>query len=532
VPYLLRYAAREYGDRTFLQIVGGSSQSYAEVHRSAMKMAAKLHYLGVRPQDKVLIMLTNGLEAIHGWFGSNLLNAVDVSINTGFRGKSLEHAVNLSGAKVMLTSSSYIKVIEQSAGNLPGLEFVVLIDDGPLESSALTQAGIRVLRYLTLDDSNLSSSEYLVNPWDVGSVIYTSGTSGPAKGVQMPQGQITLLAKLSAAKMALCAQDIFFCFYPLYHMAGKFMSVLATLSVGGKLVLDAGFSPELWLERIRTYGATVTAAHGPMLEMVFALPPTPSDRDHKLRLIRTSPFPKRIATEFEARFKVKGLENWGMTEIGVPCWTPLDEPLRVGSCGRIDKDWYEFAVVDPVTDAVLSTGQVGEFVVRPKQPWTVTLGYLGMPEMTVETWRNLWFHTGDCGRIDAEGYVYFIDRAKERIRRRAENISASDIESAALCHHCVADAAAVGVPSEFESDDDIKLCVVPRPNATLTPETLLRFLVQQLPHYMVPRYVQFFDKLPRTATGKLQRTTLKLVAADDEIWDRKSAGIALRDLLN
>lgn len=530
VPGLLRRAVQAHGERPFLEVVGGSVETYAEAYVHAQRMAACLHTLGVQPQDKLLIMLANSAEAIHGWLGANLINAIDVSINTGYRGLSLEHAANLSGAKVLLTSSNYLDVIGLSVGKLQTLQTIVIMDDGSLENAALAQAGIRILRYDAIDNGDAVVPHYPANPWDIGSVIYTSGTSGPAKGVLMPHGQITLLAQLTAAKTALGAEDVFFCFYPMYHMAGKFMSALATLSVGGKLVLDTGFVPEQWLDRIRAYGATMTAAHGPMLEMVYALPPSPHDLDHKLRSIRTAPFPKRIAAGFEARFGVRGIEVWGMTEIGIPCWTEEDMPLRVGSCGRVDENWYEVAVVDPETDFPLPPGHIGEFTVRPKRPWIVMQGYLGMPEKTVEAWRNLWFHTGDCGMIDSNGYAFFVDRARERIRRRAENISASDIEAAALSHPAIAEAAAVGVSSGYEGDDDILLCVVPKQGITLTPEKLLRFLVRELPHYMVPRYLQYLEKLPRTVTGKLQRVSLKNNASDASVWDRKAVNISLRDL--
>jgi len=268
-----------------------------------------------------------------------------------------------------------------------------------------------------------------------------------------------------------------------------------------------------------------------MLEMVYAQPPSASDQDHGLRLIRTAPFPKRIAAAFEKRFGVRGMEVWGMTEVGVVCWVDPSEPLRVGCCGRADPDWYEFMTVDPVTDMPLAPGEVGEFVVRPKMPWTLMQGYLGMPDETLKSWKNLWFHTGDCGYIDADGYAYFIDRAKERIRRRAENISAGDIEAAALLHPQIAEAAALGVPSGLEGDDDIMLCVVMKPGVQMDPVALLRFLVSELPHFMVPRYLHQVDTLPRTVTGKLQRARLNGMASEPGVWDRKQADVALRDLI-
>lgn len=532
VPGMLRDSVQKYGPRPFLEVVGGVSETYEQTWESVSYLARCLSAQGVSQHGRVLLMLANTHLAVHGWLAVNLLNAVDVSINTGYKGQSLEHAANLSAAEVLLTTSDHLPVILRSAPRLTCLRTVILMDDA-LDTVWPDDTRLDILRFGELSAAAPECvSAHVAMPWDIGSVIYTSGTSGPAKGVMLPHGQISLLARLSATKTGLQDDDVFFSFYPMYHMAGKFMSVLATLSVGGKVVLDIGFTPGEWLKRIRDYGATVTAAHGPMLEMVYAQPASASDKDHRLRLIRTAPFPKRIAAAFEERFGVRGMEVWGMTEVGVVCWVDPHEALRVGCCGRADANWYEFMVVDPVTDMKLPAGEIGEFVLRPKMPWTMMQGYLGMPEETLDAWRNFWFHTGDCGYIDAEGYAYFIDRAKDRIRRRAENISAGDVEAAALAHPLVAEAAALGVPSGFEGDDDIMLCVVMKPQAQLDPVAFLRFLAGELPHFMVPRYLRQVASLPRTVTGKLQRAMLNGMISESDVWDRKRAEVVLRDLIS
>ncbi|MVW72939.1 AMP-binding protein [Bordetella sp. 15P40C-2] len=527
VPAILAQAVAQFASRPFLELAGDVCETYAEMGQRVADLAGRLFGLGVRPGDRVLSMLPNSLHAVHAWLATNRLNAVDVGINTGYKGKSLEHAANLSEARILLTTAPYLEVILQSSEQLTHLRTIVLLDDS-VASRSLDTGKLEVLRCADVTSGSCDDS-IAAAPSDIGSIIYTSGTSGPAKGVMIPHAQIALLATSAARKMDLTQDDVFFSFYPMYHMAGKFMSVLATMVAGGKVVLDSGFDPSQWLTRIRDYGATVTAAHGPMLEMVYAQPPGPGDRQHQLRLIRTAPFPKRIAAQFEARFGVRGMEVWGLTEIGIPCWTDYREPLRVGSCGKVDTEHFEFAVLDP-RDHALPAGQIGEFAIRPRQPWIVMQGYLGMPDKTVAAWRNLWFHTGDCGYVDEDGYVYFVDRAKERIRRRAENISAGDIEAAALLHPDIKEAAAVGVESGYEGDDDILLCVVPRAGAALNHIELLRFLMRELPHFMMPRYLCQLPAMPRTVTGKLQRALVKEQACRTELWDRKRAGVALRDL--
>ncbi|MFG1357968.1 AMP-binding protein [Xanthobacter pseudotagetidis] len=530
VPGILRKSVLDYGDRPSLQIVNGIQETYAQTWDSVIRLARRLAGHGIGRQDRVILMLGNTHLSVHAWLAVNLLGAVDVNVNTGFKGGSLIHAINLSQAPTLLVTSDLLPAVLNVAGEVGHLASIVVLDQA--EGPDMT-AGPRIpiVSAQDLDEGSIAQAlEEPVKPWETASVIFTSGTSGAPKGAIMPHGQVALLAKLAASKMGMTREDVFFSFYPMYHMAGKFMSVLAALSVGAKLVMDSGFKPEEWLDRIRSHGATMTAAHGPMLEMVYALPPSPKDRDHRLRLIRTAPFPKRIAGDFERRFGVRGMEVWGMTEVGVVCWADMREPLRAGSCGRPDTDWYEFAVLDPATDMPLPPKSPGEFAVRPRLPWTIMQGYLGMPERTVECWRNLWFHTGDFGYVDDDGNVYFLDRAKDRIRRRAENISAGDIEAAALLHPLIVEAAAVGVPSGYEGDDDILLHVVMRPGSILDPAEVLAFLLQRLPHFMVPRYLNQLPTLPRTVTGKLQHALLPRAVDDADVWDRKRANIALRSL--
>lgn len=509
-----------------LQVVGGRSETYAEVYDAARRVAAGLARHGVGHGDPVVIMARNGCEAVHAWLGANLLGAIDVSINTAYRGALLEHALNVVKARHIVLDAEYLPLLKECESNLPYLEKAVVqgrVDAPPGFS-----------RIQLVDFDELASGPPLERPADVrynqpASVIYTSGTSGPAKAVVMPHAQTHMLARHTLEATRLREDDVFYCVHPLFHIAGKFMAIYAMLMAGGKTVLNRSFAAEDWLGHLREYGATVSLAHGPMIEMVHAQPERPDDADNPLRRLIACPLPKRIAAAFERRFGFPAIEVWGMTEVGVPCWRPYDEPLRPGSSGKVRDDAFDFRIVDPETDEPLGPGQTGEFVVRAKAPWTLMQGYMGMPDKTVEAWRNLWFHTGDSGYIDGEGYVYYVDRLGDRIRRRAENISSYDIESAALQHADVAEAAAVGVASEFESDDDIKLCVVAKAGRQIAPESLFAYLVERLPHYMVPRYLEVLDALPRTPTNKVKRAELRARKNGPTLWDRKAAGVSVRD---
>lgn len=531
LPEILRQRAEECPDEVFLEVVGeDGAGTYRQTYEATRRTAAGLRDQGVRKGDFVSIMAVNSSTMVHTWFAINMLGAIEVPLNPGYRGQPLIHALNLSESRLLVIDQGLLPALRDVEDSLPHLEHVVVIADGAAPDVGFER--LTAAPYGTLLEHGLLEEDYPDGPGftDIASVIYTSGTTGPAKGVLMPHAQTYVLALNLAEGVRFGPDDTYYTFHPMFHMAGKFMGVYAAMIARGRVVMDTTFAAEHWLERIREYGATLTGAHGPMLEMVYALPEAPDDADNPLRALMSAPFPAGIAEDFERRFGVRGLEVWGMTEVNTCSYTPYDAPLTPGASGKPLDEWYEVRIVDPATDQELSPGQVGEIVVRPRVPFVISQGYLGMPEATVEAWRNLWFHTSDGAYMDEEGYLYFVDRLKDRIRRRAENISSYDIEVAANGHPDVLECAAVGVDSGFDSDDDIKLCVVLGESATVSGEDLLRYLAPNLPHYMLPRYIDFLDELPRTPTNKVRKQVLR--AGDGErLWDRKEAGIDLRKLV-
>lgn len=530
LPRALDARVMQTPDRPFVTTEGEGTWTYAEGRSAALEMAAVLRGLGVGPGDLVAVMAPNCRVAIAAWMGAGLLGATDVLLNTGYRGAPLEHALNLVRAKVLIAEDRFLGVVREAEPRLQWLQTIVRfrLDDcaediGKVAFERIALTSLEALPRVTTD---AAPAEPAVSA--LASVIYTSGTSGPAKGVMMPHAQAYALALQTVQGLALSERDTLYVVHPMFHTAGRFISLYAGLLVGAHVVLDRRFRAERWLARVRESGATATLAHGAMLEMIHAQPEAPDDADNPLERLMASPFPRRIAADFERRFGVRGVEVWGMTEVNNPCWCPLEGPLRTGTCGPANPRWAEVRVVDPQTDVELPPGQVGEIVVRPRQPWTMMLGYYGMPEKTVEAWRNLWFHTGDAAWVDQDGWFHFVDRLGDRIRRRAENISSYEIESAAAQHPAIRECAAVGVPSGYESDDDIKLFVALHPGHAFAPEEILEHLVRLLPHYMVPRYLEPIDALPRTPTNKVMKA--RLPRTTNDAWDRKAAGLALREI--
>jgi crotonobetaine/carnitine-CoA ligase len=522
---LLAARAASCPQAPFIDVPGEGRETYGEVADTSRRLAQGLASIGIGSGDAVIVMAGNSLAAIHAWFAINLAGGVEVAINTAYRGATLVHAIAAIRAKTAVVESQFLPLIAEIEEQVPLLATVIVV--GTPQQAALRRA--RLIPFADLGRSGGSSVLPDATPQDIASVIYTSGTSGPAKPVLLTHAANLFAAAQVVRGLRLSSTDVYYCVHPLFHMAGKSLSVIAQMLAGGRLVLDRKFSAAEWAGRVTACAATVTVAHGPMIEMIHAQPPAPADKQLPVTRVLACPMPKRIAAEFEDRFGLRGIEAFGMTEIGIAAMRPIDEPLRPGSCGRIDHEHYELRIADPRTDEELPAGQVGQILIRAKVDWILMQGYSGMAESTVAAWRNLWFHTGDAGYVDAEGYLYFVDRLGDRIRRRAENISSYDIETAAMTYPGIAEAAAVGVPSEFESDDDVKLCAATSDGSPIDMPSFLRHLAVRLPHYMVPRYLEQVDRLPRTPTNKVRKQELRAAGVHAGTWDRKAHGIELRE---
>jgi crotonobetaine/carnitine-CoA ligase len=301
---VLRGRVETMPERPFLEVVGDRTETYAETFEAASRLAARLEELGVGKGDTVVIMAPNAFEAVHSWIAVNMLGAIEVAINTAYRGQLLEHALNMARARIILLDEQFLAVLQKSEDRLAHLEQVVHFrtfgtsyEAPPPEFERLALMPLWADAERPLCDA---TGRAAFN--DIASVIYTSGTTGPAKGVLMPHAQTYQLAQQMIYGLRMEEDDVLYCFHPLFHMAAKFMAVYAAMLAGCKVVLDAGFAAEHWLDRIRQYDATVSLAHGPMLEMIFAQPTRADDADNPMRRLLACPFPKRIAAEFERRF--------------------------------------------------------------------------------------------------------------------------------------------------------------------------------------------------------------------------------------
>jgi crotonobetaine/carnitine-CoA ligase len=356
--------------------------------------------------------------------------------------------------------------------------------------------------------------------------MYTSGTTGPSKGAMCSHALALTCAYDSLNYLDRWGKTIY-CPLPLFHAAGLWDGMMSALLSGGTLAVVERFSASRFWDDVRHFDAQVAMSVFSMIPILLNREPTDRDKDHPLEMFYMGK--SVLDAPLRERFGVRSVETYTSTEAGIATGSPYGE-WRVGSCGTVHDERFVAAVVDE-HDREVGPGEPGELVLRPKQPWVITSGYYGSPDATAETFRNLWFHTGDKVWRDEDGYFYFLDRMKDSIRRRGENISAFDLELEVNTHPAILESAAIGVPSELE-DEDVKLAVVLRPGMRLNPEELVEFCTERLPKFMVPRYVEFLDTLPRTPTDKVAKYRLRAEGdhgVTPSTWDREAADKANKE---
>jgi crotonobetaine/carnitine-CoA ligase len=516
-------------DKPFVQFEDQPPYTFGAMDESANRIAHALASLGVQRGDRVLVMVPNSVEFLQAWFGITRLGAVFVPINTAYKGAFLEHVINNAAGRLMLIDRQYIPLLQAIETRLPQLDTVVIVDTATAEATLPTFQRLHALAFHQLLQAPATSVHVPVSYRDIGAIMYTSGTTGPSKGVLMPHAHLYLFGHNKIAAIRLTPDDVYYCCMPLFHANALFMQVYSSLIVGCKVVLARSFSASRWLDDIRRSQATVTNTLGVMTEFIYRQPPRPEDRDHRLRVIVAVPVAPEWGEDFQKRFGTKLLEGYGMTEVNIPLYMPYDEGLRSRSCGKMLDRWFDMTIVDPDTDEELPPRTVGEMVVRPREPWCFMAGYNGMPEKTVEAWRNFWFHTGDAGMYDEEGYFYFVDRIKDAIRRRGENISSYEVEQVLNNHEAVAESAVVAVKSAIAGgEDEVKAYIVLKPRAQVAVEALLDYCQERMPYFAVPRYIEFVSELPKTPTGKVQKHRLREAGITAHTWDRDTAGYQVR----
>jgi crotonobetaine/carnitine-CoA ligase len=430
-----------------------------------------------------------------------------VLFNTELRGSFLKHQISDSGVSCLVIDSELLEALTQIAGELPALRTVVVV--GGTGDEANVPPHWKVVRWPEWRDAPDWSGPGPAAE-DIACIMYTSGTSGPSKGVLMPHAHCALYGIGAIECLQLAPGDRYYICLPLFHANGLLMQLGATLLAGIPAFVRRRFSASAWLEDIRAQRATVTNMLGAIAGFIVAQPATPQDRDHALRAVLSAPNLSQHEAQLRERFGVRDvLSAYGMTEVNIPVWGRLGHAVPDAS-GWTHEAHFEVRIADPETDQPLPAGQMGEIQVRPRVPFGFMAGYLDAPEKTVEAWRNLWFHTGDAGIMRADGLLTFVDRIKDCIRRRGENISAAEVEQVVAALPGIAEVAAYAVPSDMPGgEDEVMLALVANADATLDCAEVLRNAAAGLPRFAKPRYAKIVKEIPKTATGKVQRAVLR-----------------------
>jgi crotonobetaine/carnitine-CoA ligase len=519
LPALVARHAHDRPDAPFVVMAGGETWTYGEAHRDADRWASALSCAGVGVGDTVLTMLPPGTAAVAAWLGVARLRALEVPINTGYVGRMLSYVLADSRAKLMVAHVDHLAAIEEAADGLdePG---AVVVVGAAVELPPSARRLVRVEDFLagehTVDRRGADDWRAAVAPGarDIASIIYTSGTTGASKGVLVTWRQAELTAEGIMPSELFDSEDAFYSPFPMFHASGK-APLHAAARLGACVIMRPRFDTAAFWTDVRDFNASTTILLGAMANFLRQQPERPGDKDSPLRDVLMLPLVDDVAG-FEKRFDLRVRTAFNMTETACCIVSDGYKLANETSCGRI-RPGFQARVVDD-DDVEVAPGELGELVLRGDEPWTLMAGYWAKPQATVDAWRNQWLHTGDGFIRDAGGNFYFVDRIKDAIRRRGENISSFEVEIEVNSHPDVLESAAVAVPSEF-GEDEIKVVVVPQPGSIVDPAQLRAYLVDRMARFMVPRYVEIAESLPKTPTQKVRKVDLRTAGVGPYTWD-------------
>ncbi|MFZ4584164.1 MAG: AMP-binding protein [Acidimicrobiia bacterium] len=507
-------------DGAFLDFEG-SAFTARQIDDDANRLANALAARGVQRGDRVASLLENGAPQVVTFFAALKLGAVAVPINTAYKGEFLRHQLADSGAKAFVVLGDFAsRVQELDPAELLGLGAVVVVG-----------APDHVVdRFATVDwDTTLAAASAdapaagAVKPSDLACFIYTAGTTGPSKGCMLSHHYVVSLATQVARAWGRRADDVVFTPLPLFHLNAIAIAVVGTLLMGGSASIARRFSvSNFWPEVART-DATMVSMLGSIMALIGNAPDHPQQTGHKLRLAAGAPVSPELDQIWNDRFGCDTFSGgYGLTEGGLFAVLPPGVKNKPGAMGMPNYEEFDVRLVDD-NDFEVAVGEIGEVIARPKQPNGIFQGYWNRPEATLEVWKNLWFHTGDLARLDEDGFMFFVDRKKDALRRRGENISSFEMEAVFRQHPSVNDLAVHAVASEV-GEDDVKVTIVLKDGEIVTEEAVCRWCIDKVPYFAVPRYIEFRSDLPRNPVGRVLKYQLRDEGVTDTTWDREASG--------
>lgn len=512
ISEVLRERASRDPDRVFLRTSAGDL-TLAEMDTAVDRVASGLQRRGLRPGSVLAVFLPNRAETVITIFAAARAGLLVAPVNTAFRGDGLAHALNVTRASMVVVDAELLPAIEDVAPRLEALRTAAVV-------GAVPSAGpFAMLAFADLHARSDTRPETVSRaPTDPAVLLFTSGSTGRSKACQISHRYLVRHAEVFVEQLGLQAEDVLYCPYPLFHIDAVALTVMPALLTGAVAAIGERFSVSRFWDEVRAFDATVFDFMGATLTMLHQSPPTDRDRDHRVRLAWGVPMPAFTAA-FEERFGIRLIELYGSTDAGVVLY-PADPPVP-GSCGRTIGT-YDVEVHDADGQPVPS-GTTGQLVLRPRERCLLADGYFGEPEATLASRQDLWFHTGDLVRCDADGNVFFVGRRDDVVRRRGENIAVAEVEEVLSRHPAVLEVVVFGVASEL-TEQDVKAAVVVRPDSAVTPLELWEFCHGRMARHMVPRFIELVASIPRTPTEKVERHVLSTAGVTPATWDSLKPG--------
>jgi len=519
---LLAEASSKWPDKTFIDL-SGEKYSYREFDRITTQIASGFAKLGVKQGDRICSLLDNGSAQLFAWFASNKLGAILVPINTDLKGEFLRHQMSDADASIIVVEPHYEERVSAIRNELPSLKTIVVngtvkaVDPGAIDFSSLRVDGE-------------ISHPVKVSPEDLSLLLYTSGTTGPSKGCMASHNYLRNFGLRLSQSAGYMHDDVVGTPCPLFHIAALAAIVVGGLTVGATVAIQPRFSPATFWTEVEQSGMTVILLLSVMLTIIPDQPDNESSVRYrgKLRTVFGAPVSRAISKKWKERFAIThvGEIGFGQTEVTPIIFNRVEGPeLPDGAAGKAHDD-FEVKLIDENGEEC-KIGQPGEILVRPRRPNIMFQGYWRRPEATIAAMKDYWYHTGDMGRFDESGYFYFYDRKKDYLRKGGENVSTFELEAAFRKHPAIAEVAAHAVFSEV-SEDEVKITAVRRSDASLTEEELCIWCLDHVPHFAVPRYIEFRSGLPKTPTGRVQKFLLRDDGVTKETWDRRKSTVVVK----
>ena len=524
-------AARRNPDKVFVEM-GGEEVTYGKFRETALLTASMFQGLGVSSGDRVCLFLPNCLEFLYCWFGLSYLGAISVPVNTAYKRDETAYILNDAEAVGLVAHKSLIDVATQAAGLSPSVAHKMFVAPGATSGDdAAVEPGWRGFRQV-LSEAQPAAFLPQISPHTDSMLVYTSGTTGNPKGVRVSHLMYVAAGQGFAHWTEASPDDRFFTCLPYFHANVQYYSTMGALASGATLIVVDRFSASRFWDQVRNARATVVNFIGMMMPVLAKQPESPQDRDNEVRLFYGSPaFPPDFLEAFQARFGTEIIVGFGMTETCYGAIEKIGDPRRPSSSGQArphpdSRFTNEIRIVDQETAVPLERAQVGEVTIR--NPATMA-GYWRNEEQTSQSLRDGWLFTGDLGWMDDDGFLYYVDRKKDIIRRRGENISSQEVENVIKSHPSVLDCAVIAVPSEL-GEDEVKAYVARRPESGLEPGEVVLWCAENLAYFKVPRYLEMRDELPRTPSLRVRKDLLRQERDDliEGCFDREAAGIKIR----